>query len=255
MDKLPVSVMMVVRNEAARISRCLGSVGWADEIVIIDQSSDDNTVELCRRYTDKVFTVAAKGYCEPDRLLALSKAVNEWVLYLDADEVVSDALRQRIAALLGGRPQFDRYYIARKNIFLGRWIKGSGWSPGYVLRFFKKSGVAFSERIHTDVIALGPCGYISEPIEHYTCEDLEEYLAKANRYSSILARQAYAAGARVRGMNVPLKAGIEPVAMAARKYFLQCGFRDGWQGAVIACLTALTIFMRNVKVWEMGRMK
>lgn len=245
--------MLVIRNESSKIRRCLESIRWIDEIVIVDQSSVDNTAEICREFTDKVYTVDNKGFCEPDRPLALSKTSNEWVLYLDADEVVSSSLRQEISSLLEQGPFCASYYLPRKNIFLGKWIKGSGWYPGHVLRLFQKGAVSFSDQIHADLSPAGKFGYLKTPLEHYTCEDLEEYLRKTNRYTGILARQAYQRGTRITGLNLIFKLIFMPCAYGAKKFFLQKGFIDAAHGALIAYLTALTIFLMNVKIWEIQR--
>ncbi len=255
-----ISVIMVTRNEEKKIRRCLESIRWVNEIVVVDQSSDDATAEICREYTEKVYIVENKGYCEPDRPVALSKTSNEWIFYLDADEEVTPRLREEIeakvtAAKSESRLDFNSYYIPRKNIFLGKWIKGSGWSPGYVLRLFKRDSVRFSTRIHTDLFPFGKCGYLQEQLNHYTCEDLEEYLRKLNRYTGILAAQAYAKGVRITWFNGAIKLFLMPGVYGLKKFILQKGYRDGLHGVLIAFLTKLTIFLMYVKVWEIERRK
>lgn len=248
-----ISAILVVRNEEKKIRRCLDSLNWVDEAAVIDQSSVDNTVNICKEYTYKVFVVPQKDYCEPDRALALSKAKNEWILYIDADEVVSPGLKSEIEILLSQTPQYDCYYIPRKNIFLGKWIKGSGWYPGYVLRLFRKGSIKFSEKIHTDVIPMADYGYLKEHIAHYTCEDLKEYLIKSKRYTSILARQAYEKGKRITPVNFLWKLLILPIVYFLHKFIIKRGFVDGLHGLLIACLTLSTVFMMNLKLWRIER--
>jgi len=252
-NKIRLSVIMVVRNEERQIRQCLESIRWAGEIVIVDQSSEDNTAAICREFTDKVYVVSNKGFCEPDRPFALSKTSNEWILYLDADERVSPRLKEEIFLTMERAPDEGSFYIPRKNIFLGKWIKGSGWYPGYVLRLFRRASVRFSSAIHTDVFPSGPSGYLREPVVHYTCVDLEEYIRKMNRYTGILAGQAYDRGARLTPFSFAIRLFCVPTVQACRKLILQKGFIDGKYGFLIAGLTWLTIFFMNVKVWEIQK--
>ena len=251
MNKL--SAILVVRNEEKKIRRCLDSLRWLDEIVVVDQSSSDNTALICREYTDKVFIVSQKDYCEPDRPTALSAAKNEWILYVDADEVISPELKNEIEILLSQTPQHNCYYIPRENLFLGKWIKGSSWYPGYALRLFKKDSIRFSEEIHTDVIPVAGYGYLKERIVHYASEDLKEYLIKSKRYTSVLARQAYEKGKRITPVNCIWKLLILPVVYFLHRFIIKRGFIDGFHGLLIAYLTLMTVFMMHVKLWEIQR--
>lgn len=251
--KISLSAIVVTRNEEKNIRRCLESLRWVDEIVVVDQSSSDKTVSICQEYTDKVFVVANKGYCEPDRPVACAKARNSWVLYLDADEEVSSQLRDEIEVLFFSNPTYTCYYVPRKNIFLKKWIRGSGWYPGYVLRLFKKGAVGFSEKIHTDLFPKAACGYLQQPLIHYTAERWEEYLAKSSRYTDILAQQELQKGKRVTLFNLAFKLFFLPLAYCLQKYILKKGFIDGWHGVLIAYLTFLTVFKMNLKLLNTPR--
>jgi glycosyltransferase involved in cell wall biosynthesis len=250
---LKISVILIVKNEAAKIKRCLEAVRGFDEIVIVDQSSTDETVALCRPYTDKIFIVEAKSFCEPDRILAVSKAQNEWIFYIDADEVVTPSLKAEIDSLLDDSPRYNSYYVSRKNIFLGRWIRGSGWFPARVLRLFKKDAVVFPERIHEDIKPLGEAGMLEEPLIHYTCENFRAYLEKIRRYTSISAEQAYKKGDRVTALNFLVRLGVLPVLYFFYKLVYKKGFIDGFYGVLIASLTFWTVFSTNLKLWRLGR--
>ena len=247
-----LSVMMVVRNEEKKIRRCLESVRWADEIVVVDQSSTDSTVSICRKYTDNVSIVPAHVFCEPDRTTACNKATHDWILYIDADEEITEELKARIRSLLSpGSSAYGAYYIRRKNIFLGKWIRGSGWDPGYVMRLFKKGAVTFPEKIHAGITPLVKSGRIEEPIIHYTCETLEEYISKMNRYTGVLAREAYEQGERVTLWNAPVKIVLLPALYFFYKYIVKAGFRDGFQGFIIGFFTYLTIMLKHLKLMEL----
>ena len=246
-----LSAILITHNEARNIRRCLESVRWADEIVVIDQSSVDETVSLCNKYTDNVTVVAAKGYCEPDRKTAVEKAANEWLFYIDADEVVSEALKDEIACLLSSDPPCDNYYILRKNYLLGRWIKASGWHPNYVMRLFKKNRVEFSDTIHVDIKPLGRCGYLKGDILHYSYETLHDYVVKLDRYTTVLAGQAYAKGKRIKPLSGLYDFLLLPAWYFFKKLVLQKGYKDGFRGFLIAAFTFSTIFLMHAKVWEM----
>lgn len=255
MHREKISAIVITRNEAMHIRRCLDSLRWADEIVVVDQSSSDETVAICREYTDQVFVVPAKGFCEPDRITACEKAAHSWIIYLDADEYMSDALRREIETLLCQAPAHDAYYLPRRNMFLGKWIRGSGWYPGYVLRLFRKNAVRLPTRLHEDITARAPAGFLHNPIDHVTATDLQDYLEKVNRYTSLLARQADAGGVQITWCNCCTRMFLLPLAYALQKFFLKRGFRDGYHGLLIACLTWLTVFLNAVKLWEIQRQK
>lgn len=254
-NKVKISVIIVIFNEEKRIRRCLDSVRWVDEIVVVDQSSTDNTVAICREYTDKVYTVPNKGFCEPDRPVALSKTSNEWILYLDADESVSGELRQEIELTLAGTPKYDGYYIPRKNTYLGRWVKYSGWYPSYVLRLFKKNRVTFSEKIHTDVMPAGICGHMKNDLFHYTYESVDEHVTKMIRYTNVLAEQSYVRGERITARNFLWKLFMLPAIYFLQKYVWMQGYRDGTRGLLIGAFTFSTVFTANAKLWEIQKGK
>ena len=251
--KTRLSAIVIVRNEEAKIRACLESLRWVDEIVVIDQSSTDNTVNICREYTDKVFVVEAKGYCEPDRQVATSKTANDWVLYVDADEIITEELKDEIISALDDPGRSGSYCIPRKNYFLDEWIRGSGWYPGYVMRLFNKHKVRFSSDIHVDIISLTKPRYLKNAIIHVTCEIIDEYLYKLNSYTSILASQAYQAGERITPFNATSKLLVKPFVLAGYKYIFKAGFWDKFNGFFIAFLTYLTAFLMYAKLWELQK--
>lgn len=245
-----LSVILVVYNEADKIRRCLEAVGWADEIVVVDQSSIDETAAICREYTDKVFVVSNKRYCEPDRKTAIAHTKNDWILYIDADEVVTDDLKNEIELLLSSDPPFHSYYLLRRNYLLGKWIRGSGWYPNYVMRLFKRGWVEFSDTIHVDTISKEKAGYLKNHILHYSYETLNDYVAKLDRYTTVLAKQAYVRGKRIKPLTIYYDFLLAPSYYFLQKFLLKRGFIDGLRGFLIAIFTFYTIFLTNVKVWE-----
>jgi glycosyltransferase involved in cell wall biosynthesis len=140
-----LSVAIIAGNEEKKIGDCLESVKWADEIIVVDSGSTDRTVEIAKRYTDKVFIRKWEGYA-PQKQFAIDQATCDWILSLDADERVSPELKDEILKILESETEFDGFYIPRRNFFLGKWIKSCGWYPNYQLRLFKKGKAKVTQR-------------------------------------------------------------------------------------------------------------
>jgi glycosyltransferase involved in cell wall biosynthesis len=248
---MKLSVILITRNEEKNIRSCLEGVQWADEIVVIDQSSTDKTVDISKEYADRVFVVEAKGYCEPDRMVAISKARGEWILYIDADERVSPELKEEILMTISSRKRSHNcYYVPRKNYFLGKWIKGCGWYPGHILRLFKKGTVVFSDQIHQDGTTKEECGLLRNDLIHLSYQNLEDYFEKFNRYTSRLAQERYEKGDQVSSLNFWVSFLFKPLFLFFRSYFLQRGWRDSFRGFFISFSSGLVIFVTHVKLWE-----
>lgn len=247
-----LSIILIVRNEEHNITECLGSVkGWADEIVVVDQSSTDQTVELSRRCTDKVFITEAKGICNPDRMFGIEKSRNEWNLLLEADERVTTELKEEIDGILEGHADVkDAYYIPVKSYFCGRWIRHCGWYPAYNLRLFKKERVYFPPTLHTDGKPKDSAGYLINPLLHYSYPSIEDYLPKLNRYTTQWAKEAYEKGIRIKGIGAATCFVIKPLYHFLRKYLLLGGYKEGFLGFFISISSGLTIFMNYAKLWE-----
>jgi glycosyltransferase involved in cell wall biosynthesis len=247
-----LSVIIITRNEEKNIRSCLESVKWADEIVVVDQSSTDKTADICKLYTDRVFVVEPKGYCEPDRMVAISKARGEWILYIDADERVSPELKNEILTTISSEKRnHNCYYLPRKNYFLGKWIKYCGWYPGYILRLFKKGTVIFSDRIHQDGITKEKCGFLKNDLIHLSYQNLEDYFEKFNRYTSRIAQEKYERGDQISNLNFWISFLFKPLFLFFRSYFLKRGWKEGFRGFFISFSSGLVIFVTYVKLWEL----
>ena len=159
-----VSITIITKNEEKNIERCLKSIKWADEIVIIDTFSTDRTVEICRKFTDKVFQEVWLGYGLQKNLCA-SKASNRWILNIDADEVISPECAAEIQKLLFGQPKFSRYRFPRKNFIADRWVRYAGWYPDLIARLYDRERVSFSESmVHERLMPDEKAGIINQPI-------------------------------------------------------------------------------------------
>ena len=176
-----ISVVLTVLNEEEKIKACLESVTWADEIVVVDDGSTDTTVAIAKQYTDKVFHHVSKGFVEPARNFAISKATGDWILILDADEQVSSSLAEKLRSITI-ESHVNGVRLPRKNIIFNKWMKHTGWWPDYNIRFFKKGSVIWSDKIHSQpelrglIVDLGP--QESYALIHYNYESVSQFLKK-----------------------------------------------------------------------------
>jgi glycosyltransferase involved in cell wall biosynthesis len=245
-----LSVITLTLNEARNLHDCLASVQWADELIVVDSGSIDETVEIARTFTDDILTIEWIGYGAA-RNFALGKAKGDWILWLDADERVTPELAGEIRSLLDAPPAgVTGYSIARRAYFLGRWIRHSGWYPSRVVRLFRNGFGHFSEtRVHEQLHVDGKVARASHDLLHFTDPDLFHYLDKSNRYTSLAAEDMEAAGRRFRVVDVVFR----PAFQFAKMYLFRQGFRDGREGFLLAVLSSAYVFTKYAKLWERTR--
>jgi glycosyltransferase involved in cell wall biosynthesis len=242
-----VSVAVIALNEERRIRACLESAVWADEIVVVDSGSSDKTVTIAREFTDRVSFHAWAGY-GAQRNVALGLCRGDWVLFLDADERVPDALRDEIGRRLAREPAEAGFFVARQNYFQGTWIRRGGWYPDYQLRLVRRGLGRYREvPVHESVALEGRAGYLEHPLTHQSYEGIADFVARANRYSDLAARALADAGHR----GGPGELLLRPLGRFLSMYLLRLGFLDGWRGLVLACLYAHYVFLRAAKVREL----
>jgi len=245
-ERAPISCCIVCYNEERNIRRCLESVKWCDEIVVVDSFSTDRTVEICREYTHRVIQRAWPGYVEQKRF-ALSQATHEWVLNVDADEEVSPELRDEILAVLRRNdPAVDGFYVPRLVYYLGRWW-WHGWYPGYRLRLFRKPKVRWGGvNPHEKVLLRGQADRLQGNLYHYTYEDIGDHLQTLNSLTEVAAREMARRGKRARLSHLSL----HPVWRFLRFYLLRGGIRDGVPGLFVAVTSAFYVLLKYAKLWE-----
>jgi glycosyltransferase involved in cell wall biosynthesis len=246
-DKIPLSVIVITKNEEHNIVDCLQSVAWANEIITVDAESKDRTVELARQFTPKVHVREWKGY-GPAKNFALEQVTNTWVLWLDADERVSPQLAQEIrTAIEDGSTPHAAFEVARRAYFLGKWIRHCGWYPGYVVRLFRKNSARFSDsRVHEGVEVAGSIGRLSGDLIHYTDDTLYHYFSKFNSYTSLAAADVMDAKRKFSLYDVL----VRPPYLFFKMYILRQGFLDGMQGLILSLVSAAYVFMKYAKLWE-----
>jgi glycosyltransferase involved in cell wall biosynthesis len=247
-----LSVAIVVLNEEERMRACLESVVWADEIVVVDAGSSDKTMAVAREFTDRAMFRAWDGY-GAQKNFALGQCRGDWLLSIDADERVPDALREEIQATIRSDRREVGYYLPRKNVFEGRWVRHGGLYPDWQLRLFRRRRGAFLERaVHESVRADGPTGRFSAALVHESYRGIGDAVARLNRYSDLAAADLARAGRGGSLWDLLARPAWRFVGM----YLLRAGFLDGWRGLVLAALHAHYVFLRAAKVRERraGRM-
>ena len=247
----PLSVVVIARNEAARIEACLQSVrALASEMVVVDSGSVDGTQSICTRLGARVIETDWPGYgAQKNR--AVAAASHDWVLSLDADERVSPALAQSIRRALGTpEPECRGYRLRRCNRFLGRDLRHGEGYPDWSLRLFdRRDGRWSDDPVHEKVVIDGEIGDLVGDLAHDSAETLARYIAKQNDYSNLAAEAAFKTGTRTTLVRIALS----PWVRFVKFYFLRLGFLDGVPGLVHIAIGCFASFMKHAKLWELQR--
>jgi (heptosyl)LPS beta-1,4-glucosyltransferase len=249
-----LSVVMIVKNEAPILAACLERLAWVDEIVVLDGGSSDGTVEVARRYTDKVFIAADwQGY-GVQRQRAQGYATGDWVLMVDADEHVSPELKQNILAVLQRDDRNTAYALPILPWCFGRFLRHGGWYPAHKVRLYARDKAHYGEQRVHEKLDFAPGVHIEKlkgDLLHYTYRDLEHYLVKSAKYASEFAQQRAARGKRAS----LLEGALHGVGCFVRMYFVKAGFLDGRQGLLMALLSAHSTFVKYVDLWSRSQPK
>jgi glycosyltransferase involved in cell wall biosynthesis len=243
-----ISVIIITKNEEENIEDCLNSVVWADEIIVIDSESKDRTIEIAKQFTGKIFSKKWEGFAKQKRY-ALGLTSNELVLNLDADERVSEKLRDEI-----GNIDFssEGYFIPRENYFLNKKITTCGWEKDFQLRLFKKSKVKVTEKlIHEGFVVDGKTDYLKNPLIHYTFTSIEKSFSKINNYSTLQALEVYKTKKKVTSGTI-ISHGLSAFL---RYYFSLKGYKDGIHGLMISLFNSITTLLTYMKIWEYQNFK
>lgn len=246
-----LSVVISAFNEEAKIVDCLKSVAFADEIILIDNSSTDQTVELAKKYTDTIYSQRNDPLnIDMQKNFGFSKATCEWIVSLDADERVTPELAEEIKKVLADRgegKEINGYWIPRKNIIFGKWIEHTGWYPDFQLRLFKKGkGKYTSKHFHEDLAIEGEYAHLSHPILHYNFDTMSQFFSKHMQYAQ---NEAY----YYRDNNYefkPMDAIHMPVKEFISRFFAREGYKDGFHGLVLSLLMAVYHMMIFSFLWE-----
>jgi len=247
--KRPISAAIITKNEEANIERCLRSLAWTDEIVVVDSGSTDRTVEICERHNCKVTRARWLGY-GPNKRMAVNATSNDWVLAVDADEEVTPELAREIQDILSSDSPKDGYKIRWRSMYLGHWIAHSGWSSFYKLKLFRKSKGNYTEDVMHETVRLdGEFGRLRGPLNHYTYPDRATVVRKMEANTTMAAEVLWTKGRRPSVWTACLHAGWT----FFRMYVVKAGFLDGKIGLILARDYAQTVYLKYIKCRAMGR--
>lgn len=242
-----LSVTVITRNEAAAVADALASVAWADEIVVVDSGSIDETVAIARRYTNRVVVREWNGYVD-QKNYAASIASHDWILSVDADERVTPALAAEITRLLSGTPAAQAYRIPRVTWHLGRWVRSTDWYPDYQTRLYDRRAAEWTGRhVHEAVKARGIVGQLRNELQHYAYSDVSEHLETIDRYTTLAAKQMHERSRRAGAFDLV----CHPPLAFLRNYVLRGGFRDGIPGLIISAMNGYYVFLKFAKLWAL----
>jgi (heptosyl)LPS beta-1,4-glucosyltransferase len=245
-----LSVTVITLNESARLAAALESVTWADEIVVVDAMSMDDTATVARRFTDRVVVREWAGYAA-QKNFAASIAVHDWILSLDADERVTPELASEIKLLMaGGEPPARGYRVPRVAFHLGRWIRSTDWYPDPQLRLYDRRAGAWQDvAVHESVVVRGPVAKLRGELQHYAYRNVSHHLETIDRYTTLAARQMQADGRKAMALDLTLA----PAGAFVRNYLLRGGIGDGAPGLIISLLNSYYVLLKFVKLWEMQK--
>ncbi|MGD0585827.1 MAG: glycosyltransferase family 2 protein [Oryzomonas sp.] len=246
-----ISAVINTRNEENNLDSCLSCLNWCDEIIVVDMESEDSTVNIARKYTDKVFSFSKMGYVEPARKFAVEQASGDWVLIIDADELISVNLKDKILESIKGN-EGDVVHLPRKNYIMGEWIQHTGWWPDYQPRLFRKGMIDFTDQIHgglninekakkTFLPAIDENG-----IEHFNYYDSEHFITKLNIYTNVEAKHLYDGHKKFNFKDMC----VTSLREFYNRYIKSKGYKDGYRGLFLTLMMGFYRALTYIKLWE-----
>ena len=245
-----LSVILITKNEEENLKACLESVSFANEIIIVDSQSTDQTISIAQSFGAKVEITPDWPGFGPQKNRALNLATQDWVLSIDADERVTPELKNEILEVVLSNPSQDCYAIPRLSWYCGRFMKHSRWYPDYVDRLFKRGTAKFSDHlVHEKLLPNGDVGQLKSHFLHYSYKDFSQVLKKIDAYSTASALQAFHKGQK----GCLAQALLHGFWAFFRTYVLRKGFLDGQYGLALAISNGATSYYKYVKLWQLGK--
>ena len=251
-ERQTLSVIILTKNEEARIGRCLQSVRWADEILVVDGLSTDRTVEICRQFGARVISHAFEGSFAQERNIGLEHARSDWVLQLDADDVVTPEFRDAVTQALAMPPSHAALKFRRKSYLLGRFMQHGGWHH-YLPNLVRRDAVRYEGLVHERPVVQGTIGRLDADVEHYPCESLEAFLNRHNRYTTLSAQEWLHARGRLPESQIRRALIQRTWKTFWKSYVKKAGYREGMHGLVFAVFFASVEMLKWAKYWEVCR--
>jgi glycosyltransferase involved in cell wall biosynthesis len=248
LEKIPLSVAIITKNEEANILSCLQSISFVGQIVVVDSGSTDKTLEIAADFGCEIYSEAWRGF-GPQKQLAIEKCRLPWILVLDADEHIPPDTADIIKKIVTDSNVKDAgFSFPRKNYFQGRWIKHAGWWPDRIVRLFRKeAGRITTAMVHESVEVQGMVGVLDVPIEHFTESSLSKIIQKIDKYSTLGAQEAFKDGKHSSVFSAFMRAFFT----FNQDYFLRLGILDGRQGLTLAVTDAVNKFFKYAKLSEL----
>ena len=249
---MKISVVIITYNEERRLEAALKSVSdVAAEIIVVDRFSNDETVKIAKKYTDRIFHRKWTNFAD-QKNFANSKASYPWILSLDADERLSPELRDEILQIKEGEPEYAGFSMPRQVFYLGKWIRHSGWYPDRKIRLFRKDKACWEgEYVHEKLVIEGKIQKLKGVIHHFTYRDIRDHLERLNMFSGLGAQKLYAQKKKCRWHHLLFL----PLFGFTKYFFLRAGFLDGFAGFAISVLHGYAVFVRYAKlreIWKKG---
>lgn len=247
MSKEKLSILIITKNEENNLMELLPTLSFADELVIVDSFSTDNTIEISKKFTDKVYTRTFDNHAA-QKNWGLSKITNNWVFIIDADERVNDKLINEMTHIINNPKDTVAYWIKRTNIFMNKAIHYSGWQNDKVIRLIHKDFCKYNTAIiHEEITTNGKIGVLKNKLQHNTYKNLSDYLQKINDYTNKKATIRYHKGKKATSFSILFK----PMYKFVNRYFFKLGILDGKQGLIVCLLTAYNVFLTNIKIYRL----
>jgi glycosyltransferase involved in cell wall biosynthesis len=244
-----VTVTIITLDEAAHIADAIDSAAWADEVIVVDSGSVDDTLAIARAKGARAESRSWTGYVD-QKNFAASLASNDWIFSLDADERIPPVLAAEIRDVLSTEPAHGGYRVPRVTHHLGQWIRTTDFYPDYQTRLYDRRKARWHGRhVHESVTVDGPAGQLTKELEHYSYRNLSDHLDRINAYSTLAARQMYESGRRAHALHLL----VHPPAAFLRNYILRRGFLDGTVGLTLSIVNAYSVFLKFAKLWELQR--
>lgn len=254
MLKTSISVVIITKNEEDKIARCLESVRWATEVIIVDDMSIDRTVEICNSFGAKVIRNESEGNFDQQRNIGIDKASCEWILQMDADEIVPHKLKEQIQRIISEpNNKFVAYKFRRKNFFLGHFMKYGGWY-GYMTKLFKKGCARYvGKSVHETLKVDGKVGIIDADIKHFPFTSISRLVERANNYTSVEARVMLNEKGILSRRNIQYNLVARPLKLFWKSYVKRRGFKDRMYGLLYSIFNSWGYFLRWAKYWELTK--
>lgn len=254
MEKIDVSAVIIAKNEAGRIGKCLKSLSWADEIIVVDGFSTDDTVNIAASFGARVIQHKFTGSFADERNVGLDNARNDWVLQLDADDIVTDNFRDKLKDALSRKEDVAVYKFRRKNFFLGHSMDHGGFHH-YIPNLVNRKRVRYQGEVHEVPVFEGNTGTLEADIEHYPFDTLDEFIRRQNRYTDIAAKEIFEKNGILPEKVINKNLSGKTFKLFWKSYVKKHGYKEGGYGLIFAVLFAFINFLKWSKYYEIVKAK